>query len=86
MDLESFAISVDFGKTVFTAVTRSALPVTSPMKSQSSVGSAFREEYGIVFFFYSETVELDKDEQATILMSFIARYCTAKIGAKPVSN
>ena len=85
MELESFAISVDSGKTVFTAVTRSALPVTFPMKSQSSVGSAFREEYGIVFF-YTETVELDKDEQATILMSFIARYCTAKIGAKSVSN
>ena len=85
MELESFAISVDSGKTVFTAVTRSALPVTSPMKSQSSVGSAFPKEYGIVFF-YTETVELDKDEQATILMSFIARYCTAKIGAKSFSN
>ena len=73
MKLESFAISVDSGKTVFTAVTRSALPVTSSMKSHSSVGSAFREKYGIVFF-YTEMVELDKDEQGTILMSFIERY------------
>ena len=33
------------------------------------------EKSTVLFFFYTEMVELDKDEQGTILMSFIERYC-----------